>query len=321
MPVRASIVIAVVIALAGGGAFVLDRRADERRGPGVTATQAPVRVGAGGDREAVLLAHVLADLLRAHDIPVEIVSLGHARDVRQALELREVDVAPSYTGAVWLDDLKWADPPGDVVSSYERVAAADRRRGLIWLGASQANATFAFVVAGPPSRGAVLDGIDDLALAVSTDPSARLCVDPDVAGRPDGLAEIARIYGFRDEVLAEQILAVPPEEAVIGVTHGGCIAGLSTATDGRSWVAGLRPLHDRRGTFPAFAVGAVATERLVEERAEVVAALEAFQELTTEMLASWNGRLVLGEPLEVVSEEAGELLRGIRSGRTVTEAL
>lgn len=265
----------------------------------------PVRVGASASPETALLAHILAELLEAEGIPAEVVEFGRDVDARQAIELGEVDLLPSYTGAVWLDEFGWKRPPTDPVESYGRVREQDARRGLVWLPPTEVNATFAFVVA----EDAAMDDLGDLA-ALNTAPGASLCVDAEFARRADGLGEVARIYGIGDAVLDGQIVHAPPELAPAAVVRGDCVAGLTTRTDGEAQVRGLRPLADRLRAFPAFVVGAVATEELVAARPEVVGALEPFQRLDDAQLALWNGRVVLGGTPATVAEEAAARLRG-----------
>jgi osmoprotectant transport system substrate-binding protein len=150
-----------------------------------------------------------------------------------------------------------------------------------------------------------MDSLVDLAVAANADPEVVLCVDPDFAERPDGLGEVARIYGVSDEVLANQVLAVPPAEAVVGVTRGGCTAGLTTATDGQAWLAGLYALNDPQRTFPAFVVAPVVSREAIEAYPDLPVALEPFgADLTTDRLAAWNGRVAAGEGVEVVGRDA-----------------
>lgn len=294
-----------VLAMVGGGI----RAYAERPEPSPTPPIEPVRIGAGPEAESRLLAAILAELLAAAELPAEVIVFEHGRDARQAIELREVDVLPSYTGAVWLDRFGWSDPPGGPGNSYEQVKAADEQDGLIWLPPTEVNATFAFVVAGPPTRNGAMGGLHDLALAVNTDPDALLCVDGAYASRPDGLAALARLYAIRDEVLQEQVLEVAPDDAVRGVANGDCLAGLTTATDGDAWAAGLRPLTDDQRAFPAFLLAPVVTEELREERSEAIAAIAPFSLMTAPELAMWNGRTALEEPREVVAAEAAKTLR------------
>lgn len=276
----------------------------------------PVRIGTGPEREATLLANILARLLEAQDIPAEVVAFGHGRDARQAIELRSVDVLPSYTGAVGIDEYGWSSVEGDVRNSFERVKRADEENGLIWLPPSQVNATFAFMTPGPPAKVASIQTLSQLAGYVNDEPSARLCVDPEFAERPDGLETIARIYSLRDEILEQQVLRVSPAETVGRMERGECDTGLLTATDGQAWVAGLQPVQDDLKAFPAFVVAAVVTVELRESRPEVTEALAPFAEaLTTARLAQWNGRVILGEPVETVAASASTRLRLIPAAR------
>ncbi|MGH3440715.1 MAG: glycine betaine ABC transporter substrate-binding protein [Nitriliruptorales bacterium] len=294
-----------VLAMVGGGI----RAYAERPEPTSTPPVEPVRIGAGPEAESRLLATIVAELLAAADLPAEVIAFERGRDARQAIELREVDVLPSYTGAVWLDRFGWSSPPGAPTNSYDQVKAADEQDGLIWLPPTEVNATFAFVVAGSPARSGSMQELHHLALAVNTDPDALLCVDGAYASRPDGLAALARLYAIRDEVLHEQVLEAAPDDAVRGVANGDCLAGLTTVTDGNAWLAGLRPLADNQRAFPAFLLAPVVTEELRERHPEVIAAIAPFALMTAPELAMWNGRTALEEPRDVVAAEAAETLR------------
>jgi glycine betaine/choline ABC-type transport system substrate-binding protein len=296
----AAAVLAVLV-LGGVGVLVAGSRGGADPAVGL------VRVGVGAEPESVLLGHVMVALLEDAGIPAEIVPFGQTRDARQAVALGEADIAPSYTGAVWLDELGWSDPPGDTAVSYDRIRAADARRSLVWVAASRANATLAFVVPDRSDGAPAPETLEDLALVVNTDRSARLCVDPDIAERPDGLPSVARLYSISDEVLAGQVLPMAPEDAVAGVVGGTCVAGLTTATDGQAAAAGLRPLADPFGSFPAFVVGVVGHEDRMERPVEE--ALAPLTALSTEALAAWNGQVVTGDDLPGVARTAAAWLR------------
>lgn len=275
----------------------------------------PIRIGVGPEPEARLLGWVLRELLTAADIRARVQQFVTSGDARQAIEFGEVDVLPSYTGAVWLDEFGWPDPPGDPLASYRRVRRADARRGLVWLPPTGANATFGFVVAEPPRGTGALDDLDQLALWVNARPEATLCVDPAFAQRPDGLSALARLYGMSRPVLTRQVRAVDARAAVTAVDRGHCVAGLTTTTDGQARAADLRPLADHERAFPAFLVAAVVTADVADTRPPVLDALEPFgPALTTERLAEWNARVVRGEPVEKVAGDAASTLRTLHRG-------
>jgi glycine betaine/choline ABC-type transport system substrate-binding protein len=280
----------------------------------------PVRVAAGPDAETVLLAHTFAAAIELEGLPAQVVPFSDARDARRALELGDVQVRPGYTGETWLETLGRADPPGDPQESFTAVRLHDQDLGILWVrprfgdnpSHAPANATFAFVVPGPPFVDADLSTMSQLAARLSEQPDSAVCVDNDFGLRADGLRAVLTAYSVRSD---RSFVAATPEEAVRGVAAGDCIAGLTTATDGAAWQAGLRPLVDDLRVFPAFVPLPQVRLDAVDRWPEVRRALgPAATELSTELLGRANARSVAGEPVEVVAEElALELLE--RSGR------
>ncbi|MBW3657813.1 MAG: hypothetical protein KY457_04185, partial [Actinobacteria bacterium] len=132
-----------------------------------------IEVGTGPDTESRLLAAVMVALLEAGGLPGQVVEFADSGDARQAIELGAIDVRPAYTGEAWLEVLERADPPADPRTSFARVQEFDARNGLVWMRPAfpreggittpPANATFAFVVAGPPSVDADLRTMSQLA--------------------------------------------------------------------------------------------------------------------------------------------------------------
>jgi osmoprotectant transport system substrate-binding protein len=282
-----------------------------------------VRIATGPDPESVLLATTARELLVDGGIEAQVVSFRDERSGRQAIELGDADVHLAYSGEVWLD-LGRANPPGDVSISLEAVSVADLDQGIVWLlperldvleGAgvegAPANATFAFFVAGPPSIDADLRTLSQLALRLSERPEASICVESEFGRRPDGLAAMLSAYSVRRD---RPFLAADPSEAVLGVLAGDCLAGLSHATDGRAWRAGLRPLVDDLRFFPAFVPAPTVRSELVAARPRVADLLAPLvTELSTELLGRANARVDAGQPVAVVAAGLADELR-LRAG-------
>lgn len=286
----------------------------------------PLRVGSGPEAESRLLAHVLAELLRAADLPARVVSYADATDARRALEVGDVDLEPGYTGEAWLTVLGRDGPPSEPRLSYAQVREFDEQRGILWppptfsgtrsITEPPADATFAFVVAGPPSIDADLTTLSGLAARLAEQPEAQLCVDPEFAERRDGLVAVLDAYDIRREV---PVLGVEPEDAVVLVSSGVCIAGLTSATDGEAWQRGLRPLVDDLGIFPAFVVVPQVRDAARDDHAGVLSSVAPFGfGLTTERLGRWNARVVAGEEITEVARDAADTLLEL-AGRTVPE--
>lgn len=285
----------------------------------------PLLVGSGPEAESVLLATILVELLREVELPARVQTFADADDARRALEVGDADLIPGYTGEAWLTVLERADPPSDPRTSYARVREFDESQGILWprpqfartrgIDQPPADATFAFVVAGPPSVNADVTTMSELAGRLAEQPEAQLCVDPEFAERQDGLVAVLDAYDVRREV---PVLGVSPEDAVVLVSSGVCLAGLTTATDGAAWQRGLRPLLDDLGIFPAFVVVPMVRDETRIQEPTLLAAIAPFGfGLTTERLGRWNARVAAGEPLEDVALDAAFTLLEL-SGRTPT---
>jgi glycine betaine/choline ABC-type transport system substrate-binding protein len=284
----------------------------------------PVAIAAGPDAETQLLAHVMQQLLEVEGLPTELVAFSGAEDSRQALELGAVDVRLGYTGEAWLEALGRPDPPGDPRESVAQVHAHDLDDGIVWLrprygeGTAQppANATFAFAVMGPPGADADLRTVSELATRLSEQADARVCVDPEFVARSDGLRAVLEAYSVRSD---RDFLAASPEEAVVGIAAGDCLAGLTTATDGLAWRSGLQMLTDDLQVFPAFVPLPQVRLEVAEERVGVRRALTPLSsELTTVLLGQANAAVTGGEAMEEVAAELATELRR-RAGREVDE--
>lgn len=334
----AAFVLAVVLSAACGG-------------PADAPELGTVRVGAGPDAESLLLAETMVALLELRGVPAEVVGFSDARDSRRALELADVELRVGYSGEAWLEVLGLPDPPGDPWQSVEAVREHDLDRGIVWLvptgddagddardqdpgaadgdvdggaadgaqgsaavTASLPNATFAFVVAGPPAVDADLRTVSQLAARLAERPEATVCVDGEFGERPDGLRAVLAAYSVRSD---RPFLAADPAEAVLGVVAGDCLAGLTTATDGAAWRAGLVPLLDDLAVFPAFVPLPQVRLDVLETRPELAAALRPLvTELATSDLARANGRVLAGLARADVATELSLLLseRAARDG-------
>lgn len=308
-------VLPVVLGLLLAGCTV-----DEPQGPDAAAVPA-LLVASGPEPESELLARTVVALLAEAEVVAEPLLLADGRSVRQAIELGDAALAVLYSGEEWLTRLGRADPPADPLEGLRVLADTDRERGLHWflpdpelVGAGlPANATFAFFVAGPPTVHADLRSLSELSLRLSELPELSLCVDPGFAQGADGLAALLSTYSVRRD---RPFVAADPAEAVRRVREGDCVAGLSSATDGVAWRAGLRPLADDLRFFPAFVPAPVVRTATLEEVPAIGAALRPFVDgLSTAVLGRANARVVAGEAPQQVAEDLAEELVQELAGR------
>lgn len=276
-----------------------------------------LRVATGPEAESRLIAGTIVLLLDEVGVPAVPVPFADGRSARQAVELGDAELLVAYSGEEWLTRLGRADPPTDPGEAFAALLAADLDRGLTWLvpavgsGVEEppANATFAFFVAGPPSADADLRTLSELSLRLAERPDLSLCVDTEFGQREDGLAALLSAYSVRRD---RPFLAAAPADAMRRVLDGDCVAGLSHRTDGRAWSAGMYPLIDDLGFFPALVPAPVVRSATLEAFPELAPALRPLLDgLSTGRLGRANGAVFAGGAIESV---AADLVEQLRSG-------
>lgn len=309
-----AVVIAVLVTT--GGCVVVAPSDDPTGVATASDAQDPVvRIGVGPEQESVLLGAIMAELAQDAGLSPDVVGLADAGAVRQALEVGDVDVAPGYTGQIWLEQLGRENPPGDPRASFQGVSSADEPNGIIWLrppfdleaGVSgpPADATLALWVT--PETAIDLPSIAELGPALADDPDAEICLDAAFGQRADGWTALAQRYSIGQTVLVEATTV----EAIAGVASGQCLAGLSTLTDGGAWAAGLVPLADPLDVFPAFVVSVQIHDQALQRVPQVDTALQPLADnLTSALLGTLNARVVAGEPVAAVATVAVAQLGG-----------
>ena len=262
-----------------------------------------VVVGYGSTTEQRVLAALTVVALERGGLAVEVrPDLGDTQRLRRTALRGDIDVFWDYTGAAWALGLGQQAPPADPEESFQRVREADRANQLTWLEPTGANATLALFVRevdapveGPPT-------LSWLSSQLSTGDAA-LCADPDFISRSGGLEALAMAYS----ISLEQVVAVPATEAeaIAAVADGRCLAGLATATSGAARNAGLVPVVDDLGVFPAFVVAPVVRTAALEEAPELEGLLHGVTELLdSTVLAELNARVEAGT-------DPGELAEGV----------
>lgn len=292
-PQRLSLVAAVLLAALMLGACGAEPGDDS----------AAVVVGYGSTTEQRVLAALTVVALERAGLEAEVrPDLGDTQRLRRAALRGDIDVFWDYTGAAWALGLGQQAPPADPEESFQRVREADRANDLTWLEPSRANATLALFVreSDLPAEGAAT--LTWLSSQLSTGDAA-LCADRDFISRPGGLEALAVAYSISlEQVVAK---AASESEAIAAVAGERCLAGLATATSGVARNAGLTPVADDLGVFPAFVVAPVVRDAALDAVPELASALEVVTDLLdTTALAELNARVEAGT-------DPGELAEGV----------
>ena len=202
-------------------------------------------VGSKLDTEAQILGRLMAAQLEADGYTVRTkIPLGGTNIIRKALTSKRIDVYWEFTGSGL--NLLGQHPIGDPQAAYAKVKDLDAANGVTWLPAARLNDTYALAVKGDgPITARTLS---ELAGALRSQPSARLCVDPEGGFREDVLPLLQSVYGitFKETTQLGYEL-IPP-----AVADGRCAAGIVYSTAALIVKNGLRVLDDDKTAFGAY---------------------------------------------------------------------
>ncbi len=197
---------------------------------GTGAALAQVRVGSKNFTEQFILAEIYAQALEANGIKVERkINLGGTLIAHKALEEKEIDMYPEYTGTMLLAVLK-AEPMTDRKAVYDKVKAQYAAKGLVVLNEAPFENTYNMVVRPETAAQYKLETLSDLAKAAK---ELRLGAGPEFRDRKDGLPGLKAKYGieFKEDLqmaigLRYQALANKQIEVVNGYSTDGMISAL-----------------------------------------------------------------------------------------------
>ena len=211
------------------------------------AAQPVVRVGSKNFTEQFILAELYAQALEAAGVKVERkINLGGTLIADKALEEKQIDLYPEYTGTMLLVVMK-QDAIADRKAVYDKVKAHYAQRGLVLLNEAPVNNTYNMVVRPETAAQYKLETLSDLA-RVSKD--LKLGAGPEFRDRKDGLPGLKAKYDMtfkEDQQLAiglrYQALANKQIDVVNGYSTDGMISALK-----------LKRLKDDRNLWPPYYV-------------------------------------------------------------------
>src|SRR5207237_572376 len=186
-----------------------------------------------------------AQALEAAGIKVERkINLGGTLIAHKALEEKQIDVYPEYTGTMLLAVLK-AEPMTDQRAVYEKVRAEYATKGFVVLNEAPLNNTYNMVVLPETAVRYKLETLSDLA---KVSKELKLGAGPEFRDRKDGLPGLKAKYGieFKEDLqmaigLRYQALASKQIDVVNGYSTDGMISALK-----------LKRLQDDKNLWPPY---------------------------------------------------------------------
>ena len=204
-----------------------------------------VKVGSKNFTEQFVLAEIYAQALEAAGIKVERkINLGGTLIAHKALEEKEIDFYPEYTGTILVAVLK-QDAITDRKAVYDKVKSEYAAKGLVVLNETPFQNTYNMVVRPDTAEKYKLETLTDLA-KVSKD--LKLGAGPEFRDRKDGIPGLKAKYGmeFKEDLqlaigLRYQALKNDQIQVVNGYSTDGMIAAMK-----------LKRLKDDKNLWPPY---------------------------------------------------------------------
>ncbi len=232
----------------------------------VSPALAQVKVGSKNFTEQFVVAEIYAQALEAAGIKVERkINLGGTLIAHKALEEKQIDLYPEYTGTILLAVLK-QDPMTDRKAVYDKVKAEYAAKGLVVLNEAPMNNTYNMVVRPETAAQYKLETLSDLA---KVSKNLKLGAGPEFRDRKDGLPGLKAKYDmeFKEDLqmaigLRYQALANKQIDVVNGYATDGMISALK-----------LKRLKDDKGLWPPYYLVPVVRKDAVDANPKIAEVL------------------------------------------------
>ena len=254
--------------------------------PLTTQNSKTITVASHGFTEQLVLGKILKILLEeAGFVVIDKTGLGGADVLREAHLNGDIDIYMEYTGTALTGyhNIPPSALPKDKDSTFELAKALDEPNGLVWLGRTEFNNTYAMIVRKDTKDRLGLDRletIDDFAEHIE---KFNVCIHAVFGAREeDGLPGLEKHYEF--QVPKEQLKILDRSQLYIELTDNessNCDVIEGFSTDGQISEEALQVLTDSRGFFPFYNVSPVVREAILAENPEIESLLSGVLPLLT----------------------------------------
>ena len=258
---------------------------------GAAPALAQVKVGSKNFTEQFVVAEIYAQALEAAGIKVERkINLGGTLIAHKALEEKQIDLYPEYTGTMLLAVLK-AEPMTDRKAVYDKVKAEYAAKGLVVLNEAPLNNTYNMVVRPETAAQYKLETLSDLA---KVSKELKLGAGPEFRDRKDGLPGLKAKYGieFKEDLqmaigLRYQALANKQIDVVNGYSTDGMISAMK-----------LKRLDDDKHLWPPYYLAPVVRKDALDANPKLAEVLNSVSAMLNETNMAEMNYKVDGEKME-----------------------
>jgi len=238
-------------------------------------TLAQVKVGSKNFTEQFVVAEIYAQALEAAGIKVERkLNLGGTLIAHKALEEKQIDMYPEYTGTMLLAVLK-GEVMTDRKAVYDKVKTEYAAKGLTVLNEAPMNNTYNMVVRPETAVQYKLETLSDLAKVAK---ELKLGAGPEFRDRKDGLPGLKAKYDidFKEDLqmaigLRYQALSARQIDVVNGYATDGMISALK-----------LKRLKDDKNLWPPYYLAPVVRKEVLDANPKIAEVLNRTSALLDE---------------------------------------
>ena len=259
--------------------------------PLISQAQQAIRVGSKNFTEQFVLAEIYAQALEAAGIKTEKkLNLGGTLIAQKALEEKQIDFYPEYTGTMLLAVLK-QEPMTDAKAVYDKVKEAYAKMGFVVLNQSNINNVYVMVVRADTAQKYKLETLSDLAKVAK---DLKIGAGPEFRDRKHGLPGLKAKY---DMVFGEDLqMAIGLRYQALKNDHIQVVNGYST--DGMISALKLKRLRDDKSLWPPYFVVPVIRRDALEANPKIGEVLNRISALLDEATMAQMNYQVDGEKLE-----------------------
>ena len=253
--------------------------------------QSAVRVGSKNFTEQFVLGELYAQALEAAGIKVEKkLNLGGTLIAHKALEEKQIDLYPEYTGTMLLAVLK-AEVMTDPKAVYDKVKAEYAAKGLVLLDQANVNNTYVLVVKPELAAKHKLETLSDVARVAK---ELTLGAGPEFRDRKDGLPGLKAKYGI--EFKNDQQMAIGLRYNALKNDQIHIVNGYST--DGMIAALKLKRLKDDKALWPPYYIAPVVRKEALDANPKIAEVVNRVSALLDETSMAAMNYQVDGEKLE-----------------------
>lgn len=264
-----------------------------------------IRIGGKPFTEQRLLTAISSQYLQSKGYDVKVTNGLGSTLARSAQESGQLDIVWEYTGSSLIVYNKVTEKL-DAEQSLAKVRELDGRKGLVWPTPAPFNNTYALAMPEEQAEQLGVRTLSDLARVMKEqgDKQTHLfAMDPEFAGRPDGLAPMSELYGFhftRDDVRQMDAGLV-----YTALKNRQVFVGLVYTTDGRLKDFKLRVLQDDKQFFPFYNAAPVMRADLLQKHPELKTLFDPIARLLDDKtMQALNAQVdIQQEPVQRVAQQ------------------